>query len=1105
MTQTYFYNQENGHYYSYVTRPGISWTTARSLAEQMNHNGLEGYLATITTASEMNFVDQVVFGNGRPDNTFVGGSDEYEEGVWRWVTGPEGNEEGGYGRTFYKDGSFVGEPAANWINYSQGDSASNDYLYIYSYWQPSFNPWNGSLGSPGAGGNEGFLVEFGSLSASVAGSIYSGAPLTGIIQGTEGNDQYIGAVDGNPAIVEADIFDSGGDDVVQAKGAHTGELIKSSKFNFNESYLSFFAEMSGGYYGKTIFNSEILTGPRGSDIAIASIEQNGIGFNWFTAAADGLKVVGGSGADNLKFTVINIGEDAFSLRSSDIHLGSGNDYLEVTLDATAQASVAIFNTFLDLGDGRNQVVVTSTQKGIYGSNIKSGDGNNTLQIYSDLHGLVDSHVNLGVGSDRVIFNQPNDFNYSILNSTVELGAGDDEITLGSALNSFLSGGDGVDTLKLLGGRSEFTITESGLGYIIQGAGQSASNFRITDFEFVQFDDLIIELAQVKMPFAIVEITGSAIEDQNLTAVVDLLDEKYVLERLIYQWKSDGFDIFGETSNTLKLDQSEVSKVITVVVSYTDDGGTIETVISAATSAVRNVNDDPTGSVTITGTAIQGNELVAVTTTLADDDGLGILSYQWKADGVNINGATASSYVLTHEDVGSQIKLSVSYTDGQGTNEIVSSDQTAPVEAAPVIAPAFDMLLTSTSGNIATFEIYATAVADSGDPGLEDFQFTLSHNVSDLTIDLASVKAAAGLTAFPNLDFSGGTLTFGGFALPPFTDLSTPILTFNATIHNEDVPFNVTIDNIIADNTNLPRVVEQFDFSSIEVTTTVTDRFGNSLSNADVSAYEVQVGEYVFLREVSTSDTSSVFEIVAKPTEAVSSVDFELLDFAGLVDFQVGSALNGWSIQSNTITPDVVQFAGFGAVNGSTDLLAGQEVVLATFETSQDPDFVIDGIFLNTTAQADISVGEVTAVSKAGNVTVHEVARGSDIYLDADKPIDLASDRAITANDALQALRLAVGLTKSDGTAVWHDYIAADINKDGQVTANDALNILKFAVGLTDGPSADWVFVDGDADWSTIGRRNTSYEEGNWLEDVVADMSVNMTAILVGDVNGSYVA
>jgi hypothetical protein len=421
-----------------------------------------------------------------------------------------------------------------------------------------------------------------------------------------------------------------------------------------------------------------------------------------------------------------------------------------------------------------------------------------------------------------------------------------------------------------------------------------------------------------------------------------------------------------------------------------------------------------------------------------------------------------------------------------------------------VLPAFDIVLSSTAGSVASFAVYATETADSGDTGLEDVQFVLSHDVADMAIVAASISPAAGLTGFPNFNPSTGSLTFGGFALPPFTDLATPILTFYATILNEDAPFNITIDSIIADNTNLPGVVEEFDFSSTDVTTTVTDRFGNVLSEVSVSAYEVRIGEYVYLREVGTTDTSSVFEIVAKPTQAVSSIDFELVDNAGLIDFQVGSALSGWSIQTNTTTPDVVQFAGFGAVNGSQDLLAGQEVVLAIFETSADPDFVIDGIFLNTTAQADIAVGEVVAVSEVGNVTVHQVARGSDVYLDADKPIDHASDRAITANDALQALRLAVGLTKSDGKAEWHDFIAADINKDGQVTANDALNILKFAVGLTDGPSADWVFVDGDADWSAIGRRNTSYEEGIWLEDVVADMNVNMTGILVGDVNGNYI-
>ncbi len=114
------------------------------------------------------------------------------------------------------------------------------------------------------------------------------------------------------------------------------------------------------------------------------------------------------------------------------------------------------------------------------------------------------------------------------------------------------------------------------------------------------------------------------------------------------------------------------------------------------------------------------------------------------------------------------------------------------------------------------------------------------------------------------------------------------------------------------------------------------------------------------------------------------------------------------------------------------------------------------------------------------------------------------DKAIGAFYGLQGLSLAVGVDKSDGTSEWHNYLAADINKDGRVGADDALSILKFAVGLTGGPSADWVFVDADADWSAIDRSTTTYNEGIQLSDIMVDSSVDMTGILVGDVDGSYI-
>ena len=52
-----------------------------------------------------------------------------------------------------------------------------------------------------------------------------------------------------------------------------------------------------------------------------------------------------------------------------------------------------------------------------------------------------------------------------------------------------------------------------------------------------------------------------------------------------------------------------------------------------------LNADPTGSVTISGTPTEGEQLTAGTSTLADADGIGTISYQWKRDGRPITGST----------------------------------------------------------------------------------------------------------------------------------------------------------------------------------------------------------------------------------------------------------------------------------------------------------------------------------------------------------------------------------------------------------------------------------------------------------------------------------
>ena len=183
------------------------------------------------------------------------------------------------------------------------------------------------------------------------------------------------------------------------------------------------------------------------------------------------------------------------------------------------------------------------------------------------------------------------------------------------------------------------------------------------------------------PTGTVKIAGIGQQGEMLIASNTLADPDGISAGAIhYQWQADGKDIDGATDDSFVVTQAEVSKAITVTASYTDVQGTDESVVSAATSPMLNSNDAPTGLVTITGTAKQGQLLTANTAALHDDDGLGTLNYQWQANGKIISGATNSVYILTQAEVDKAITVKVFYTDLFGEPESVrSTPPTAKVE------------------------------------------------------------------------------------------------------------------------------------------------------------------------------------------------------------------------------------------------------------------------------------------------------------------------------------------------------------------------------------------------------------------------------------------
>ena len=180
------------------------------------------------------------------------------------------------------------------------------------------------------------------------------------------------------------------------------------------------------------------------------------------------------------------------------------------------------------------------------------------------------------------------------------------------------------------------------------------------------------------PTGLPTIGGTPTEDQTLTAVTAGIADADGLGAFSFQWLRGGVAIAGATTSTYVLGDADIGTSVSVRVNYTDGQGTAESLTSAAVGPVANFNDAPTGLPAISGTPTEDQTLTAVTAAIADIDGLGAFSFQWLRGGVAIAGATASTYTLGDADVGGSISVRVSYIDGQGTAESLTSAAVGPV-------------------------------------------------------------------------------------------------------------------------------------------------------------------------------------------------------------------------------------------------------------------------------------------------------------------------------------------------------------------------------------------------------------------------------------------
>jgi len=268
-------------------------------------------------------------------------------------------------------------------------------------------------------------------------------------------------------------------------------------------------------------------------------------------------------------------------------------------------------------------------------------------------------------------------------------------------------------------------------------------------------------------------------------------------------------------------------------------------------------------------------------------------------------------------------------------------------------------------------------------------------------------------------------------------------------------------------------------------------------------HEVSADQQIFIRPVQLG-ASSDFELVLRPTTTINALNFFIEDSNSLGEVVLTTAISNWTNDVDTSTANVFGFVGFGAIDDSQAIMANEETVIARFTTSGDTHKAIE------IALTDVSLGDQVLADRTITFDSALVDNSSITFTPEDNSIvwldGLLSysrtSRAINAQDALEAFRLALNQSTTSGSKTAQDYISADFDRNGSVSTNDALEILSYALRRPN-YDAEWVFIDTEADLSRIGRRSSSYDTGKLLTDMDAAESAVLMGILLGDVNDSF--
>ena len=251
---------------------------------------------------------------------------------------------------------------------------------------------------------------------------------------------------------------------------------------------------------------------------------------------------------------------------------------------------------------------------------------------------------------------------------VLIGGPGNNVLNGGGGSDWFDGGDGVDTVVLSGRRLDYVLSNLGGFTFVSARDGSGGRETLQNIERLQFSDGVLTLAAAPRGSDLVATPGQEDTVLNGTLPDPTGQARSQVSYAVLRQPASGqvtvtpagdfsfqpaADFVGSDSFSFRLSSSGTSNDYTVFLT------------------VQQVNDAPRGAVAVGGRPLVGQTLQAQP-ALADPEGLGSFSYVWLRDGSAISGATGASYTAVTADLGRAISVRVSYTDGAGNAESITS-------------------------------------------------------------------------------------------------------------------------------------------------------------------------------------------------------------------------------------------------------------------------------------------------------------------------------------------------------------------------------------------------------------------------------------------------